>query len=102
MGSRVGAWASPQSSVIQDRSELDHHVETIRDKFSLKTDGDGNDENTHIPVPSFWGGLRIVPYRVEFWSGRNNRLHDRLLMTKVQDTDVSDAKATWKIDRLAP
>jgi len=58
--SQLGAWASPQSSVIKDRCELDEKVKKIREEFEDVTD---------IPVPPFWGGLRIVPDLVEFWQG---------------------------------
>ncbi|CCG83126.1 Pyridoxamine 5'-phosphate oxidase [Taphrina deformans PYCC 5710] len=97
VGSRIGAWASPQSSVIHDRDELDHRVQEVRATFQV-----GEDDQTHtkIPVPSFWGGLRIVPQRVEFWSGRNNRLHDRLVMTRQAGGQGDGAK--WELERLAP
>lgn len=93
LDSRIGAWASPQSSVIEDRQELDDHVAITKQKFNVQ---EGQDQK--IPVPTFWGGLRIVPNKVEFWSGRNNRLHDRLVMTR----NVSDVGPQWSISRLAP
>jgi len=58
--SQLGAWASPQSSVINDREELDELVRAVHEKFS---------QTTNIPVPPFWGGLRIVPDSIEFWQG---------------------------------
>lgn len=96
--SQLGAWASPQSMVIKDRDELDARVQAIHERFR---------DSEHIPVPSFWGGLRIVPDLVEFWQGipifsdylidlgRANRLHDRLVYEK-QET------GEWAIQRLAP
>jgi pyridoxamine 5'-phosphate oxidase len=83
-GSQAGAWVSPQSSIIQGREQLDqkHH------DFIIEY------ENKEIPRPKFWGGLCIIPYRIEFWQGRTNRLHDRILYTFENDK--------WKIERLAP
>ena len=59
--------------------------------------GDGGD----VPVPDFWGGFRIVPDEVEFWAGRRNRLHDRLVFTRVDQGDLDDA-ASWEVSRLQP
>lgn len=102
VGSRIGAWASPQSTTIEDRSELDRYVREMRDKFKVDEEGAEGSEK-HIPVPSYWGGLRIVPHRVEFWSGRNNRLHDRLVMSRTQSGDrPAPADAEWTLERLAP
>ena len=83
VGSRVGAWASPQSSIIDGRTLLDENVEKYSKQF-------GED----VPRPNFWGGYRIVPATIEFWQGRSSRLHDRLLYTKTGND--------WKIERLAP
>jgi pyridoxamine 5'-phosphate oxidase len=83
-GSQIGAWASPQSTVLDDRDELDRRVARFAADF------DGRD----IRRPDHWGGYRVVPDEWEFWQGRPNRLHDRLRYTRVE--------GVWRIDRLAP
>ena len=83
-GSQIGAWVSDQSSIISSRKLLAMQVEKIKEKFKS---GD-------VPLPDFWGGYRITPQKIEFWQGRESRLHDRILYTKEQDS--------WKISRLAP
>ncbi|KAH8929277.1 pyridoxamine 5'-phosphate oxidase [Atractiella rhizophila] len=92
IGSRVGAWASRQSAVIEsgERDELQKQVELMENKFGVK------DGETKIPVPDFWGGYRVVPTEVEFWVGQPNRLHDRFRYTKLE------GKEGWKIERLNP
>ena len=84
LASRLGAWTSPQSKVITSRSILDAKLDEIKRKFA----------NGEIPLPSFWGGYRVVPVEIEFWQGRRSRLHDRFLFTRDGDT--------WKHERLAP
>ena len=84
-GSQIGAWVSAQSSVISARSLLEAKFEELKQKFRDK----------EIPLPSFWGGYRVVPLEIEFWQGRENRLHDRFLYTRQADD-------RWQIDRLAP
>ena len=81
--SRVGAWASKQSTVIESRSAI------VREflKFMMKF-------KSHVPLPDVWGGYRLIPDSFEFWQGRPNRLHDRVRFTK--------NKSVWKIERLAP
>ena len=83
-GSRIGAWASPQSSMIADRDELDRRVAEVEARFS------GDD----VPRPDFWGGWLIRPFEWEFWQGRPSRLHDRLRF--------SGRPGDWTIERLAP
>ncbi|NBV03312.1 MAG: pyridoxamine 5'-phosphate oxidase [Acidimicrobiia bacterium] len=83
-GSRIGAWASPQSSVIADRDELDRRVAEVEARFP------GDD----VPRPDFWGGWLIRPFEWEFWQGRPSRLHDRLRF--------SGRPGDWTIERLAP
>ncbi len=85
LGSRLGAWASPQSKVISGREELEDAYNKTKEECA---DGD-------IPRPPFWGGYRVVPHSIEFWQGRANRLHDRLRYTKQED-------GRWTIERLAP
>jgi pyridoxamine 5'-phosphate oxidase len=83
-GSRIGAWASPQSAVIEDRAQLEQRVSEYEARYP------GDD----VPLPSYWGGYRLRPERVEFWQGRANRLHDRFRFTRDGDT--------WTVERLAP
>ena len=89
--SQLGAWASPQSEVIADRSVLDARVAAVEAEFGVDDDGDSNP----VPRPGFWGGWRLMPTEWEFWQGRPSRLHDRLRYQR--DDDVG-----WRIDRLAP
>lgn len=84
VASKLGAWASKQSSELSDRSELEQEFATVKKRF------DGGD----IPCPEFWGGFRIVPSRFEFWQGRPSRLHDRICY------ELNDGK--WHIFRLYP
>ena len=84
-GSQIGAWVSAQSSVISSRSLLENKFQEIKTKFSKK----------EVPLPSFWGGYRVVPYEIEFWQGRRNRLHDRFQYSKQDD-------GSWEVERLAP
>ncbi|RDA86102.1 hypothetical protein CP532_1142 [Ophiocordyceps camponoti-leonardi (nom. inval.)] len=94
--SRIGAWASPQSQVL----EPDPDVEGDDGRRALETAVSKTEErfrqNSHIPVPDFWGGLRVKPLAVEFWQGRDSRLHDRFLY------QWDDEGERWTIKRLSP
>ena len=85
-GSQIGAWCSQQSTVISSRTILELKFDEMKRKF----------HNQEIPLPSAWGGYRIVPHSFEFWQGRPNRLHDRFLYSRL------DAQPGWDIQRLAP
>ncbi|KAK3079609.1 hypothetical protein LTS18_004420 [Coniosporium uncinatum] len=91
-GSRLGAWASRQSEVLESRGVLERRVEEVERRF----EGD-----ERIPVPEFWGGLRVVPEVVEFWQGRESRLHDRFRYRRVGRGE-GKGEGEWKIERLSP
>lgn len=84
-GSQIGAWVSAQSSVISSRALLEAKFDEVKRKFA----------NREVPLPSFWGGYRVAPWELEFWQGRQNRLHDRFRYSLQED-------GGWKIERLAP
>jgi len=84
-GSQIGAWASNQSSVLENRQELLDKLESLTNKF----------EGQEVPRPEHWGGYLIQPDKVEFWQGRESRLHDRVLYTRNGDGD-------WVKQRLSP
>jgi pyridoxamine 5'-phosphate oxidase len=84
-GSQIGAWSSPQSSVIRDRAILEERYKQIETKFA--------DEKV-LPKPHQWGGYGIEPLVIEFWQGRASRLHDRIEFTRVD--------GGWTVNRLAP
>lgn len=99
-GSRIGAWSSRQTALLKPdpnikdddgRAQLNRWVQEAESKF------EGTEQ---IPVPEYWGGLRIVPERVEFWQGRQNRLHDRF----VYDIAHGDGESPkeWMLERLSP
>lgn len=94
-GSRISAWASEQSSPVGSRADLEAAYERRAAEFP----DHGNDDD--VPLPDFWGGYRIVPDEVELWGGRRNRLHDRIVYTRVGEGDLSDA-GSWEIGRRQP
>jgi pyridoxamine 5'-phosphate oxidase len=94
-GSRISAWASRQSQVIENRSSLEEAYERYAARWP---DRGGPDD---VPVPDFWGGYRITCAEVEFWAGRSNRLHDRLVFVRVGDGALDDASA-WRLERRQP
>jgi pyridoxamine 5'-phosphate oxidase len=83
-GSRLGAWASEQSRPLEDRSILEERVRALEAEY----------EGREIPRPPFWGGYRVEPDTIEFWQGRENRLHDRIIYHR--------SGRGWKIVRLQP
>jgi len=84
-GSQIAAWISTQSSVISSRKILEVEWEQMKLKFA----------HGEVPLPSFWGGYRVTPQQIEFWQGRENRLHDRFLY-------VRHKSGSWSVCRLAP
>jgi pyridoxamine 5'-phosphate oxidase len=82
-GHQLSAWASPQSRVINGRGELEARAEEVEALFPGE-----------VPLPDFWGGYRLIPERIEFWQGRENRLHDRFAFHRRQ--------GAWTVARLAP
>jgi pyridoxamine 5'-phosphate oxidase len=85
-GSQTAAWASPQSQVLTSRQMLEMKWEEMKRKY----------REGEVPLPSFWGGFRIVPEEVEFWQGRTSRLHDRFRYRR------STPDGAWVVERLAP
>ncbi len=83
-GSRLGAWASTQSAVIADRGVLEERLREMAARFGT----------ADVPLPEHWGGYRIVPVELEFWQGRESRLHDRVRYRKQGDV--------WRLERLSP
>lgn len=84
-GSKLGSWASDQSKEVPSRDYLDHRLKEFEKQF----------EGKEITRPNFWGGYIVKPISMEFWQGRPNRMHDRILYTLQENFD-------WKISRLAP
>lgn len=84
-GSQLGAWVSDQSSIISSRSILEKKLDEMKRKF----------KEGKVPLPDFWGGYRVEPTSMEFWQGRPNRLHDRIMYTL-------EGENNWEKKRLAP
>src|SRR3712207_175854 len=83
-GSQLGAWASQQSRPVRDRGALESRLRELEDEY----------EGREVPRPAFWGGYRVEPETMEFWQGRENRLHDRLRYRLTEEG--------WGIERLQP
>jgi pyridoxamine 5'-phosphate oxidase len=83
-GSRLGAWASRQSERVEKREDLEKRLRRLETEY----------EGRKVPRPPFWGGYRVEPNAIEFWQGRENRMHDRLLYRRTKDG--------WRIERLQP
>ncbi len=84
-GSKIGAWASPQSLAVAGKAWLKETFDFYRERF----------KHGEIPKPPHWGGYRVKPFKTEFWQGRPNRMHDRIQYTLQEE-------GGWKIERLAP
>lgn len=84
-GSQVGAIVSPQSEVIPNREFLENNLALLTETYS----------NKEVTKPEHWGGYKVIPHTIEFWQGRSNRLHDRILFSLTTE-------GSWKIERLAP
>ncbi|MDH5518867.1 MAG: pyridoxamine 5'-phosphate oxidase [Gammaproteobacteria bacterium] len=84
-GSQIGAWASHQSQVVTNRAMLDSLFEQMKQKFA----------DAEVPLPSFWGGYRVVPETLEFWQARDSRFHDQFLYQRDENNE-------WPLTRLAP
>jgi len=83
-GSKIGAWSSPQSKIINSREVIEKNIIATKERFN----------GVEIKRPSHWGGYIVKPSAIEYWQGRSSRLHDRILYTKLEDV--------WKIERMAP
>ena len=83
-GSQLGAWASNQSSVVENRAALENQWQEAESRFPGE-----------VPMPAYWGGYVLSPHRIEFWQGRPSRLHDRFRYTRQPD-------GNWKLERLSP
>lgn len=93
LGSRLGAWASRQSSVIDGRTSIEDEYARLQREYP---------EGADVPLPPFWGGWLVRPTSVEFWQGRESRLHDRLrFVTDVRAASLADGGA-WRVERLSP
>jgi pyridoxamine 5'-phosphate oxidase len=95
-GSQISAVASPQSQVIEGRNILEEKVKELEAQYA----------NSEIPRPEHWGGYRVIPEKIEFWQGRNNRLHDRIVFYREPEVDNGEGAlagySNWEKFRLAP
>lgn len=93
-GSRVGAWASRQSEVLESREELEQRWADFAEMYP---------EGSHVPLPEWWGGYIVVPRAIEFWAGRRSRLHDRWRYVRDESVacDLTDP-SQWRLERLSP
>lgn len=85
-GSQLGAWASPQSRVVESREALEQNLAEVQARY----------DDEPVPCPPYWGGFVVRPTQIEFWQGRPNRLHDRVRYRRPSPVD------DWTIERLAP
>jgi pyridoxamine 5'-phosphate oxidase len=85
LGSKLGAWASRQSRVIESRAELEHHLVELQERYA----------EGEVPRPPYWGGYRLAPTSFEFWQSRPNRMHDRFRYRR-------DESGGWVTERLSP
>jgi pyridoxamine 5'-phosphate oxidase len=85
LNSRLGAWVSKQSQVVESRAVLEQRLQELNTQY----------ENREVPRPPHWGGFRVIPQAIEFWQGRPSRLHDRLRYRLLED-------GSWTIERLSP
>ena len=84
-GSQLGAWASNQSNILGSREELELQLKEVEERY----------KNREVEKPQYWGGYLVTPRSFEFWQGRNNRLHDRIIYDFIE-------KDTWERNRLSP
>ncbi|MGW8374401.1 pyridoxamine 5'-phosphate oxidase [Streptomyces sp. ODS28] len=92
-GSQLGAWASDQSAPVASREELDRLYEDLAARYP---------EGEDVPAPPQWGGFRVRPETVEFWQGRENRLHDRLRYVRAEGAGQDAEGKGWTVERLCP